>query len=64
MAASAAVLQSEAEIRVRPINGFIGAEIEGVDLRRPLSPAQFKIVHDAFVTISPIRGIPSCACLR
>jgi len=33
MAASAAVLQSEAEIRVRPINGFIGAEIEGVDLR-------------------------------
>ena len=36
---SAAVLQSEAEIRVRPINGFIGAEIEGVDLRRPLSPS-------------------------
>ena len=35
----AAVLQSEAEIRVRPINGFIGAEIEGVDLRRPLSPS-------------------------
>ena len=27
-----------AEIRVKPINGFIGAEIEGVDLRRPLSP--------------------------
>jgi taurine dioxygenase len=39
----------EAEINVRPINGFIGAEIEGVDLRRPLSPAQFKIVHDALV---------------
>ena len=54
MAASAAVLQSEAEIRIRPINGFIGAEIEGVDLRRPLSPAQFKIVHDAFVNYEVI----------
>ena len=41
---SAAVHKSAAaEIRVQPINGFIGAEIEGVDLRRPLSPAQFKI---------------------
>lgn len=37
------------EVRVRPLNGFIGAEIEGVDLRRPLSPEQFRIVHDAFV---------------
>ena len=54
MAASAAVLQSEAEIRVRPINGFIGAEIEGVDLRRPLAPAQFRIVHDAFVNYEVI----------
>jgi hypothetical protein len=35
---SAAVRKSAtAEIRVKPINGFIGAEIEGVDLRRPLS---------------------------
>ncbi|HMK01888.1 MAG TPA: TauD/TfdA family dioxygenase, partial [Reyranella sp.] len=47
---SAAVHKSATvEIRVQPINGFIGAEIEGVDLRRPLSPAQFKIVHDALV---------------
>ena len=47
---SAAVRKSAtAEIRVRPINGFIGAEIEGADLRRPLSPSQFKIVHDALV---------------
>ena len=29
---SAAVLHSEAKIRVRPLSGFIGAEIEGVDL--------------------------------
>jgi taurine dioxygenase len=35
--------------RVRPINGFIGAEIDGVDLRRPLAPDAFKIVHDALV---------------
>ena len=47
---AAAVRKSAtAEIRVKPINGFIGAEIEGVDLRRPLSPAQFKIIHDALV---------------
>lgn len=47
---AAAVLKSaEAEISVKPINGFIGAEIEGVDLRRPFSSERFKIVHDAFV---------------
>src|SRR6266850_1145180 len=40
---------AEAAITVHPINGFIGAEIEGVDLRRPLSAAEFKIVHDALV---------------
>src|SRR6516165_7161841 len=40
---------ADAAIGVRPINGFIGAEIEGVDLRRPLGPAEFKIVHDALV---------------
>ena len=51
---SPAVLHSEAEIRIRPINGFIGAEIEGVDLRRPLSPGQFKAVHDAFVNYEVI----------
>ena len=52
---AAAVRKSAAaEIRVKPINGFIGAEIEGVDLRRPLSPAQFKIVHDALVNYEVI----------
>src|SRR5260370_11279006 len=45
---AAAVRKSAtAEIRVKPINGFIGAEIEGDDLPRPLSPPQFKIVTDA-----------------
>jgi len=44
----------EAEINVRPINGFIGAEIEGVDLRKPLTSEQFKAVHDAFVNYEVI----------
>ena len=48
-ARSTASRKAEAEIAVRPINGFIGAEIEGIDLRQPLSPAQFKVVHDALV---------------
>ncbi|HLM13632.1 MAG TPA: TauD/TfdA family dioxygenase, partial [Reyranella sp.] len=51
---STASRKAEAEIdarpvNVRPINGFIGAEIEGIDLRQPLSPSQFKVVHDALV---------------
>jgi taurine dioxygenase len=40
---------SEAVIDVRPLNGFIGAEIEGVDLRRPLSRDEFRIIHDSLV---------------
>ena len=53
-ARSTASRKAEAEIgpqtiKVRPINGFIGAEIEGIDLRQPLSPSQFKVVHDALV---------------
>jgi taurine dioxygenase len=43
-----------AEITVRPLNGFIGAEIEGIDLRRPLTPAEFKVVHDALVQFEVI----------
>ncbi|MBM3647182.1 MAG: hypothetical protein FJX11_05255 [Alphaproteobacteria bacterium] len=46
---SAAVRKEAADIRVQPINGFIGAEISGIDLARPLSEGQFKIVHDALV---------------
>src|SRR5260370_38474304 len=51
---SAAVLHSQAKIRVRPVGGFIGAEIEGVDLRKPLTVEQFRIVHDAFVNYEVI----------
>ena len=41
-ARSTASRKAEAEIgpqtiKVRPINGFIGAEIEGIDLSQPLS---------------------------
>jgi taurine dioxygenase len=53
-AQTAAVLHSEAKIRVRPLGGFIGAEIEGVDLRKPLTAEQFKAVHDAFVNFEVI----------
>ena len=49
VASTASRKTAGAEISVRPINGFIGAEIEGVDLRQPLGPAQFKVVHDALV---------------
>ena len=56
MAARSAAVHAQADtaIRVRPINGFIGAEIEGIDLRRPLSPADFRIVHDALVQFEVI----------
>lgn len=46
---AAARTRAESAVRVHPINGFIGAEIEGLELRRPPSAAQFKIVHDALV---------------
>jgi taurine dioxygenase len=48
-AGSAAILKGRGNIVVKPIGGFIGAEIEGVDLRKPLAPEQFRIVHDALV---------------
>ncbi len=53
-AQTAAVLHSEAKIRVKPLGGFIGAEILGVDLRKPLGPQQFKAIHDAFVNYEVI----------
>ena len=37
-------------IQVVPINGNIGAEIRGADLRRKLSPAEFQAIHGALVT--------------
>ena len=34
--------------RIRPLNPVIGAEVEGVDLSRPLSDAQFAEIEAAF----------------
>ena len=39
----------EAGVEVVRLGGNIGAEIRGVDLRQPLSDAQFEAVHAAFV---------------
>lgn len=36
-------------LEIVPLNGFIGAEIRGADLRRPLAPAEFREIHDALV---------------
>ena len=36
-------------VEVVPLNGFLGAEIRGADLRNDLSDHEFKEVHDAFV---------------
>jgi alpha-ketoglutarate-dependent 2,4-dichlorophenoxyacetate dioxygenase len=33
-------------IHIRPLEGCIGAEVEGIDLREPLSPAQAAAIHD------------------
>ena len=34
-------------IRIRPLTTHIGAEVEGIDLREPLSPAQAEEIHTA-----------------
>src|SRR5436309_9417763 len=36
-------------IEVKPVTPVIGAEISGVDLRRPLGNQQFQEVHDALM---------------
>lgn len=45
----AAAAGTAAHIQVVPLNGNIGAEIRGVDLRRPQSPAEFAVIHGALV---------------
>lgn len=35
-------------IEIQPLNGFIGAEIRGVDLSQPLSAADFQAIKAAF----------------
>jgi alpha-ketoglutarate-dependent 2,4-dichlorophenoxyacetate dioxygenase len=33
-------------IQIRPLNVCIGAEVDGIDLREPLTPAQAEAIHD------------------
>lgn len=46
---TAAIAPRTSTVEVLPINGFIGAEIRGVDLRQPLDDATFQLVHDTLV---------------
>jgi len=39
-------------IRIRPLTEHIGAEVEGIDLSRPITPDQFRAVHDALAAHS------------
>jgi taurine dioxygenase len=45
----ATAVEAAPHVKVTPLNGNIGAEIAGVDLRRGLSPAAFAVVHAALV---------------
>lgn len=40
---------SATDVRVSKLGASLGAEIEGVDLTRPLSDAAFTAIHDAFI---------------
>jgi alpha-ketoglutarate-dependent 2,4-dichlorophenoxyacetate dioxygenase len=33
-------------LQIRPLGPFIGAEVDGIDLREPLTPAQAEAIHD------------------
>ena len=46
---SASASIEKAGFEVVPINGYIGAEIRGIDLRRSLAPEQFRVIHNALV---------------
>ena len=37
-------------VRVRPLTGHIGAQIEGIDLSRPLSDEERALVSDVLAT--------------
>jgi taurine dioxygenase len=44
------VTETETAIRVKPLSPHLGAEIEGVDLSRPLGNSEFDAIHRAFLT--------------
>lgn len=45
---SIADAQARTGIRIRPMTGALGARVEGVDLRQPLSPERREVVQAAF----------------
>jgi alpha-ketoglutarate-dependent taurine dioxygenase len=46
---SAVASRAQSNIVVRPATPVIGAEIEGIDLSRPLSPEEVNDVHQALL---------------
>lgn len=47
--ASESVKSGAKHVEAIPLNGYIGAEIRGVDLRKDLTEEEFNAVHEAFV---------------
>ena len=41
--------QTPTRLKIRPLNPALGAEVRGVDMRKPLDPATFKELHDAWM---------------
>lgn len=44
-----ALAQTQTRPQVRPLNPALGAEVRGVDMIKPLDPATFKALHDAWM---------------
>ena len=41
--------QTPTRLQVRPLNPALGAEVRGVDMRKPIDPATFAQLHDAWM---------------
>ncbi len=41
--------QTPTRLKIRPLNPALGAEVRGVDMRKPLDPATFNELHDAWM---------------
>jgi alpha-ketoglutarate-dependent taurine dioxygenase len=44
-----ALAQTQTQLQVRPLNHALGAEVRGVDMSKPMEPATFKELHDAWM---------------
>ena len=47
--ATAVPAQAKSTVEIRRVGAALGAEVHGVDLRKPVSDADFKLIHDGFV---------------